>query len=129
MKIVFFDGYCSLCNALVDWLIHIDTSNQLKFASLQGETAARLLNQQNEVIDINTVVYLRNDVRSEQSTAVLNILSDVGGVWGLARIFLIVPKFIRDFVYRLVAKNRYRFIKKRETCRMPTPSERDRLLP
>ena len=129
MKIVFFDGYCSLCNALVDWLIRIDKKNQLKFASLQGKTAAKLLDQQKEAIDVDTVVYMRDNARSEQSTAVLNILSDVGGVWGLARIFWIVPKFIRDIAYRLVAKNRYRFIKKRETCRMPTQSERGRLLP
>lgn len=129
MKIVFFDGYCSLCNALVDWLIRIDKTNQLKFASLQGETAANLLGQRNEAIDLDTVVYLRDKDRSEQSTAVLNILSDVGGIWSLARIFLIVPKALRDIIYRLVAKNRYRFIKKRETCRMPTQSERERLLP
>ena len=56
MKIVFFDGYCSLCNALVDWLIRIDKSNQLKFASLQGETAAKLLGQQKETIDLDTVI-------------------------------------------------------------------------
>lgn len=128
MKIVFFDGYCSLCNALVDWLIRIDKTNQLKFASLQGETAVKILGQQQGAIDVNTVVYVRDGVRSEQSTAVLNILSDVGGVWRLARFFLIVPKFIRDVVYQIVAKNRYRFIKKRETCRMPTESERGRLL-
>lgn len=129
MKIVFFDGYCSLCNALVDWLIRIDKTNQLKFASLQGETAANLLGQQQGVIDVDTVVYMRDGIRSEQSTAVINILMDVGGIWGLVRIFWIVPKFIRDIAYRVVAKNRYRFIKKRETCRMPTQNERGRLLP
>lgn len=129
MKIVFFDGYCTLCNASVDWLIRIDNTNQLRFASLQGETAAKLLGKQKETIDLDTVVYMRDTSRSEQSTAVIHILSDVGGVWGLARIFLIVPRFLRDIAYRIVAKNRYRFIKKRETCRMPTQSERERLLP
>lgn len=128
MKIVFFDGYCSLCNSLVDWLIRIDNTNQLNFASLQGETAAKRLGQQGKPIDVDTVVYVRCGARSEQSTAVLNILSDVGGFWGLARIFWIVPKFIRDLAYRVIAKNRYRFIKKRQTCRMPTQSERGRLL-
>lgn len=129
MKIVFFDGYCSLCNTLVDWLIQIDKNGQLKFASLQGETAAKLLGQRNTGVDFDTVVYLRDDTKSERSTAVLNILSDIGGVWGLARIFWIVPKFIRDIGYQIIAKNRYRFFKKRETCRMPSQNERDRLLP
>lgn len=129
MKIVFFDGYCTLCNALVDWLIRIDKSQQLKFASLQGQTAAQHIGQPKGTIDVDTVVYLRDGQKSEQSTAILYILSDVGGFWGLARIFLIVPPFIRNIFYRIVAKNRYRFLKKRETCRMPTESERGRLLP
>lgn len=129
MKIVFFDGYCSLCNALVDWLVRIDKKNQLKFASLQGETSAKILSQQNEVFDVNTVIYWRDGARYEQSTAVLNILSDIGGFWGLTRIFYILPKFVRDIAYRIVANNRYRFINKRETCRMPTESERGRFLP
>jgi predicted DCC family thiol-disulfide oxidoreductase YuxK len=127
VKIVFFDGYCSLCNAFIDWLMRIDKTGQLKFASLQGETAAKFL-EKIESTDVNTIIYLCDKNKFEQSTAVLHILSDVGGVWTFAKIFLIIPKFIRDFGYQVVAKNRYRFFKKRETCRVPTASEKDRLL-
>lgn len=128
MKIVFFDGYCSLCNALVDWLIRIDKGGQLKFASLQGETAAKLLGRSTETIDVDTVVYIKDGEKFERSAAVLWILSDIGGAWAFARIFLLVPKGIRDLLYKVVAKNRFRFIKKRETCRMPTLAEQSRLL-
>ncbi len=129
MKILFFDGYCSLCNSLVDWLIRIDKTKEIKFASLQGDTASRLLNQTASPLDVNTVIYLRNDMKYERSTAILMILSDTGGVWRFAQIFLFVPRFIRDFIYRCVANNRYRVFGKRESCRMPTQDERERLLP
>lgn len=109
--------------------MRIDRSNQLKFASLQGETAAKEIGVTKETIDPDTIVYLREGKKFERSTAVLKILSDVGGPWSLARLLLIIPKFVRDAAYNLIAKNRYRFIKKRETCRMPTASERERLLP
>ena len=129
MKIVFFDGYCSLCNSIVDALMRIDKSGRLKFASLQGETAAKRLGAGSTVpIDVDTVVYLRDGEKFEKSEAALRILSDLGGAWTLARLFLVVPAFIRDFVYRIIAKNRFRLIKKRDTCRLPTPQEQDRLL-
>jgi len=129
MKIVFFDGYCSLCNSLVDWLIKVDRSGELKFASLQGETAQTVLGQKDQTVDFDTVIYSRDGKTFERSTAVIQILSDMGDVWSLTKIFLVIPQTLRDFVYRLVANNRYRVFKKRETCRMPTPAERSRLLP
>lgn len=129
MKIVFFDGYCSLCNSLVNWLIQIDKTSELKFASLQGETAAQQLGRNIAPLDINTVIYLRYNQKYERSSAILRVLSDIGGFWSLARIFLLVPKFIRDGVYRLVARNRYQMFGKRDTCRIPKPEELNRLLP
>ncbi len=108
--------------------MRIDKSQRLKFASLQGETAEQMLGRPQGPVDFDTIVYLREGERFERSTAVLHILSDIGGAWSAARIFLLVPKFMRDFVYKWVARNRYRLMKKRETCRMPTASERDRLL-
>jgi predicted DCC family thiol-disulfide oxidoreductase YuxK len=129
MKIVFFDGHCSLCNASVDWLMRADSSGAFKFASLQGKTAAEMLAGSSGPIELNTIIYLRDEQKFDQSTAVLLILSDVGGLWRAAKIFLLVPKIIRDSIYRLVASNRYRFIKKRMICRMPSQKDQDRLLP
>lgn len=129
MKIVFFDGYCSLCNSLVDWLMGIDSSGQLKFASLQGETARKILGEAGPHVDVDTVIYARDSVILKSSTAVLSILSDVGGIWTLTKVFFLIPAPLRDSIYRLIAKNRYRIWRKRETCRVPTLNERGRLLP
>lgn len=129
MNIVFFDGYCGLCNTIVDFLMRIDRSDKLKFASLQGETARQCLGESNKIVDMDTVIYFKNNKIYEKSTAILLIFSDIGGPWSLTIIFFLVPKFLRDFFYMLVAKNRYRFFKKRESCRMPSSSEIHRLLP
>ncbi|MES2964058.1 MAG: DCC1-like thiol-disulfide oxidoreductase family protein [Bdellovibrionota bacterium] len=129
-KIVFFDGYCTLCNSVVDGLIVLDRNSVLRFASLQGETARRLLAQKDlEIADPDTIVYLRDGERYERSTAVLMILRDLGGSWKLISIFFFVPRPLRDLGYRFVAKIRYRVFGKRDTCRLPTAEERERLLP
>lgn len=128
MKIVFFDGYCNLCNGLVDGLIRLDQKHVLKFASLQGETARRILNLQNPQ-DLDTVVYLRENQRLEKSSAILKIFSDLGGVWKIAEIFQILPVSFRDTVYAWVAKNRFRFFGRRDTCRLPTAQEQQQFLP
>jgi len=129
MKVVFFDGHCSICNASVDWLMKVDKTGELKFASLQGETASKLLGHAPGKIDFDTVVYLRDGEKFERSTAILKILADSGSLWRLSSVFLAIPTSLRDVLYKLVAKNRYRFIKRRETCRLPTQEERGRLLP
>lgn len=129
MKIVFFDGYCSLCNRLIDWLIQIDKTGEIKFASLQGETAQRLLGNYIAQFDANTVIYLRCDQKYEHSSAILQVLLDIGGFWNLVRVFFLVPKFMRDRVYRLIANNRYRIYGQRSTCRVPSSDEIDRFLP
>lgn len=127
MRIVFFDGVCNLCNHAVDWLIRHDDKRILKYAPLQGETAAREL--QNADLQLNTMVYKRDSEIFYHSTAVLMIGNDLGGIWSLARIVLWIPAPIRDAVYSWVAKNRYRLFGKRDTCRIPTPEERALFLP
>ncbi len=127
MKILFFDGYCSICNGLTDWVMARDKKNQIKFASLQGETAKCLIAQSKTEFD--TVVYLRDGQRWERSTAILYLLQDLGAPWSIARIFFIIPVSLRNLFYLIFAKNRYRFFKKRDTCRIPTSQEKGRLLP
>lgn len=129
-SIVFFDGVCSLCNSTVDFLIRRDLAGRLQFASLQGETAARLLPEPSRT-DLNTMV-LRTEggATYRRSSAAIRILWRLGGAWTVAAILLwIVPKPLRDLGYRLVASNRYRLFGHRETCRMPTDEERSRILP
>lgn len=105
-----------------------DRNGQIRFASLQGETALKYLPEE-KISSLSTVIYLRGDKVLEKSAAILNVSIDMGFPWSLAGVFLVVPVFIRDFVYSLVANNRYRIMEKRDTCRLPTPEERDKILP
>jgi predicted DCC family thiol-disulfide oxidoreductase YuxK len=126
-NIVFFDGVCNLCNATVDILLRIDQRHEFKFASLQGEMAKELipgLDQSN----LGSIVYLSPSGKFEQSSAVLEILNDLGGLWTVFAVFRVIPKRWRDSIYRWIARNRYRCFGKRDTCRVATPSEMQRFL-
>ena len=127
MKILFFDGFCSLCNGVVDWGLRHDFKGVVQFASLQGNTAQKFLNEKQRT-EIETVVYYRDGIIHERSDAVLYFLKDLGGFKASAFAFKVLPRFLRDFFYRLVAKNRYRFFPRRESCRLPSSAEKDRLL-
>lgn len=134
--IVFFDGYCGLCSEVVDLLIVRDKKRKLRYSPLQGETAKAMLDER-EREDLDTLIVVRRPVGASsaaekltRSDAVLASLQDIGGSYGvLGRAGKIVPRFIRDAIYKLVAKNRYRIFGKRETCRLPSPEERALFLP
>lgn len=127
-KIVFFDGVCHLCNGFVDAIISRDKTHRLLFAPLQGSTAAELLNKEDR-IDLDTVVYFEAGKNYYRSSAVLKILIQLGGAYKLLSIAWIIPAPIRDFFYKKIAKNRYAWFGEREFCRLPTPAEKDFLLP
>jgi predicted DCC family thiol-disulfide oxidoreductase YuxK len=138
--IVYFDGLCNVCNAFIDFLIRHDSKRVLKFAPLQGSTARARL-PAGLVNDMSTMAL--EDARASagadaggatgsridlESTAAIKTIASLGGVYSLMKIFLLVPKFLRDFVYRWIANHRYLFAGRRETCRMPTPEERAQFL-
>jgi predicted DCC family thiol-disulfide oxidoreductase YuxK len=127
--IVFFDGVCGLCNASVDRVLRWDRRGVFRLAPLQGETAARELSSE-ETQQLGSVV-LKTDGRIyRKSTAVVRILWRLGLAARLGGSLLwLIPRPLRDFGYDVVAKNRYRWFGKKETCRMPKPEERDRFLP
>ena len=127
-NIVFFDGECHLCNGFVDALITRDPAHRLQFASLQGETAQALLAPEDRV-QLDTVIYFEAGEIYRRSTAVLKVLSKLGGPYVLFNLLRIVPGFLRDFIYQGVAKNRYAWFGQREFCRIPQPEERAYLLP
>lgn len=122
-RIVFFDGVCGLCNKTVDFLIRWDEAKTLRYAPLQGYTAKRLLTKL-EVEHLERVVYYRDGQYLVSSTAVLRLLLDVGGWWKLLSIFLILPAFVRNWVYYFIAKRRYKWFGKLDTCRLPSPQEK-----
>jgi predicted DCC family thiol-disulfide oxidoreductase YuxK len=123
--VIFFDGVCGLCNKFVDFLIVRDKKHIFLFAPLQGVTAKQMLPP---IADMESVIFLETSGLSDKSTAAIRILIYLGGIWILAGIFLAVPKFIRDPIYNVIAKNRYKMFGKKESCRIPTPEERARFL-
>ena len=128
--ILFFDGVCGLCNRFVDFVLRADRQHRFRYSPLQGETARRLLGMDDYPSGAPySFVFLESDRRFEQSNAVLHAMTRLGGAWRLFAVLYVFPRPVRDFVYRVVARNRYRWFGRRDACRMPTPEERDRFLP
>ena len=118
--IVFFDGVCGLCNGFVDFLVRHDRSRALRYAPLQGNTAAGFARLPR---DLDSVVVVHDDRVLVKSDAALTALSRLGGVWRLSAVARVIPRVLRDAVYDLIARNRYRWFGKHETCRRPTTDE------
>ena len=127
-SIVFFDGVCGLCNVSVDFILARDTRQRFRFAPLQGETARReLLPADLEHLD--TMILKTATGTYRRSAAVVRILWGLPGIWPMVGILLwVIPRPLRDLGYRIVSANRLRWFGKKETCRLPTPEERDRFL-
>jgi predicted DCC family thiol-disulfide oxidoreductase YuxK len=126
--IVFFDGVCGLCNSSVDFVLRHDRQGRMRFAPLQGETAARLLPAEDRD-NLGSLVLWEDGRAYRRSTAVVRILSKLGGGWTvLAAGMWLIPAPLRNAGYRIVAKLRYRLFGKKETCRLPSPEERSRFL-
>ncbi len=125
--IIFFDGVCSLCNGFVDFIFKFDKKEKLLVASLQGQSAKEKLSDE-YIDDMNTIVLLMDGEIYTKSQAVLKAVKLFGLPWSLLSVFLIVPAFIRDFIYKKVSKNRYKLFGKKDSCRMPTQSEKERFL-
>lgn len=122
--VIFFDGVCGLCNRTVDFLIRHDTKRHFLFTPLQGKTASEKL-PLSLTDEPDTIVYTDGKTLYYKSDAILRILMKIGGVWKVMALCFILPKFIRDFFYDLVANNRYKVFGKKESCRMPTAEERE----
>ena len=118
-RVVIFDGFCTLCNKTIKILIKIDKEKILMYTSLQGEYIKKLNIPQN----IDSIIFYEEGVLYYKSTAVLKILRSLGGMWVLVNIFYVIPLFIRDFIYAIIAKYRYDIFGKMESCRMPTEDE------
>lgn len=127
--LLLFDGVCTLCNASVDLVIRRDSKRRFRFASLQSEIGQQLLRQHGlPHTEFESVLYLRKGVLHSKSGAALRIAARMDGLWPLLSVFMVVPPFLRDAVYSWIARNRYAWFGKRETCRVPTDAERSLFL-
>jgi predicted DCC family thiol-disulfide oxidoreductase YuxK len=127
--IIVFDGLCVLCSANAQFVLAHDKRGYFRLAAMQGETGSRLFTRFGiDPSDPNTIIVVQGDTVWTNSDAVLKIYDGLGWPWRMATIFKIVPRFLRDPIYFLIAKNRYRIFGKRETCWLPTPDQRARVL-
>jgi predicted DCC family thiol-disulfide oxidoreductase YuxK len=127
--IVLFDGVCNLCNGTVQFIMKRDKKRKFVFGSLQGKAGQAYLRKYGLPTDhFYSFMLLEQNVLYTRSTAVLRLLKHLGRGWQLFYVFIVIPPVIRDGIYHLIAKNRYRLFGKKEQCRIPTPEERGRFL-
>ena len=120
--IILFDGVCNLCNGAVQFVIERDKNQRFRFASLQSKTGQEYQQKAGLSLDrIDTILLVENGKIYQKSTAALRIARHLNALWSIMYIFIIVPVFIRDGVYDFIAKNRYRWFGKQDSCWMPTP--------
>jgi len=133
--IILYDGVCGLCNSLVQFLLKHDKGGRLRFASLQSDFAEKVLRRHGfDAKDLDTLHVVENyDQPNERvlqrSDAILRAGRELGGFWtASSSVARIVPRPLRDLVYRFVATNRYRVFGKYESCMLPDPNQRSRFL-
>lgn len=115
--ILLYDGICNLCSGLVHFVKKRENIAQLIFLTLQSPKGQSLLKEfMLPADDLDSVVYIRDCRYYLKSSAILHILKDLGGFWKLFYILIIIPRFIRDFVYNIVAKTRYRIFGSKDSC-------------
>ncbi len=127
-RIVLFDGVCNLCNHSVQFIIKRDVSRKFKFASLQGETGNRIITKYGLAPDLNSFVLIENDKVYMKSTAALRVCRELKGAWKLFAILMIIPTNSRDYIYDIIAKNRYTWFGKKNSCMLPSPELKKRFL-
>ena len=125
--VILFDGVCKLCNGSVNFILRIDRKGQLKLAPLQSDYGRRVLEDHGlKSGPLDSIMLLEGERLTVKSTAVIRISKYFGGAWPLCMIALVIPRFIRDFMYDIIAKNRYRWFGKYDTCRLPDREFEDR---
>ncbi|HLW32927.1 MAG TPA: thiol-disulfide oxidoreductase DCC family protein [Aequorivita sp.] len=128
-KIILFDGVCNLCNGAVTFVIKRDKQKVFKFATLQSELGVDLLsNFKIDRSELDSIILINGDRFYSKSSAALYIAKNLSGAYPLLFGFIILPKFLRDWIYDFIAKNRYRWFGKRESCMIPTPELAKRFL-
>jgi predicted DCC family thiol-disulfide oxidoreductase YuxK len=130
---ILFDGVCNLCNGFVQFVIRHDPRGRFRFTALQSEAGRALLAAHGVApatlsADPDSVLLLSNGRLYSHSTAVLRIARGLGGAWRLAAVGEVLPQGFRDAVYRFIARNRYRWFGRQESCLLPTPALKARFL-
>ena len=128
-KIVLFDGICNYCNAMVNLAIRNDKKATLKFATLQSETGKNFRRRYNIPDEIDSVILIENEKFYTYSDAAIRIAKYLRWPAKALYALIVIPRFIRQPIYKWIAKNRYKWFGKKEQCVIPTPNVKGRFLP
>ncbi len=126
--VVLFDGYCNLCNGAVRFLIKRDTAGKFVYSALSWPYGEKLKAAFPELREVDSIVLYDGNRAHVKSTAALKIAGMMPGLWPAMKVFLLLPAFIRDAAYDLIARNRYFLFGKKETCMMPPHENKARFL-
>jgi len=127
--VIIFDGVCNLCNGAVAFIINRDRSARFRFAPIQSAAANNLIARlELSGVKLDSIILVENSKFYIKSTAALRICRELGALWPLLYIFILVPRPIRDYFYDIVAKNRYGWFGKRERCMVPNIDIESRFL-
>jgi len=126
--VILFDGVCNLCHGAVQFVIRRDRNARFCFAALQSEAGRTLVGDEGAIGDPDSIILLENGLRYDRSTAALRIARQLDGAWPVFYMFIVIPRPIRDAVYRWIARNRYRWFGRQIECIIPTPEHKNRFL-
>lgn len=129
-KIILFDGVCNLCNDSVLKVIKHDKNNVFMFTSLQSDMGKQIIDHiKVDTSKIDSIILYEPGISYDvKSTAALKIMKEFRGVWSLSQLFWIFPETFRNIVYDYIAKNRYKWFGKKESCMIPTPELKNKFL-
>jgi len=129
-QLILFDGVCNLCNSTVQYVIKHDKKDVFRFAALQSDIGKKIINEYK--IDTgktdSILLYSKNKGLKSKSTAALHIAIHLGFPNNIMGVFIIIPAFIRNWVYNYIAKNRYKWYGKKESCMIPSPELKSKFL-
>lgn len=128
-SIIIFDGVCNLCNSAVNFIIKHDPKEHFLFASLQSDVAKEILLQfHSEKTELDSVILIENNIIYDKSTAALLISKQLNDGYKLIYYLIIIPKFLRDFGYKYIANNRYKWFGRQKSCYIPSLKIKNRFL-
>jgi len=127
--VVLFDGVCNFCDASVQFIIKRDPKAKFRFAALQSNYAQFILKRNHlDAHHFDSVVLIEGGKVYQKSTAALRIARQLKGLWPVLFVFIILPPFVRNFFYDIIARNRYRWFGKKDQCMIPGPEVRNRFI-
>ncbi len=128
-KIILFDGVCNLCNNSVVFIIKRDKKDVFRFAAIQSDAGEKLIKKHTiDTSKTDSIILIDNNSYSVKSSAALKIAKHLKGGYPLLYGFIILPAFFRNWVYDIIAKNRYKWFGKKDSCMIPTPELKSKFL-